>query len=359
MLKILPLLFFTIGLSAQNFLNGSFENSTAAMSCQYNLTNATFNGLMSDVNAYGPGQELDILINGCFQPAIPDGVRAVGVADNPSDEMALALSAPLVAGNSYTITFDSYAEISFRAQGNLEIGASTSNSAFGSLIYTATTVANTWTNHSISFTAPNNATHITVRNVVGAIHWNHVDNFELVTLLPIHIQDFNAKAQNETVKLSWVTAQEFNNNYFILQRSIDGIEWSDLERIEGQGTSEELSFYQYNDLHPQTGTNYYRLIQFDFDGNRTYSNVKAVDFDQHYPNQLQLYPNPSTGIVNIQLGQNLPVKSIRIFNSLGQLVEHYSNSETVLNLNHLEKGIYHLEIETTDNIYIQKQLVLY
>ena len=166
---------------AQTFLNGSFENTTATMACNYNLNNATFNGLMANTNAFGTGNETDILINGCYTAGIPDGVRAIGLAAT-YDEVSLELSAPLVAGNSYMISFWTYGEITFRPLGGIEIGVSMNNNTFGTPVGTAASVASTWMNHMFCFVAPNNGSYITVRNTQnGTIYWNHVDHFEFVS----------------------------------------------------------------------------------------------------------------------------------------------------------------------------------
>lgn len=138
--------------------------------------------MMSDVTAFGAANEMDILIDGCYTSLIPDGVRAIGIA-GLRDEVALALSAPLTIGVSYTISFYSRSEVSFRPRGDVEIGASTSSTAFGTAIYTAVTVESTWIYHEFTFTATEASTHITARNVTGAIYWNHLDHF--VMLEPI------------------------------------------------------------------------------------------------------------------------------------------------------------------------------
>src|SRR5687767_9581083 len=92
-------------LSAQTFLNGSFENTTG--SCDFNITNATFNSMMNDCYAFGSADQLDILNNSCGFGTAENGTNFVGLAvDNSNtltDEFSLELSAPLVAGNTYTL----------------------------------------------------------------------------------------------------------------------------------------------------------------------------------------------------------------------------------------------------------------
>ena len=180
-LLVTAILLISNNIFSQNFLNGSFENTTAPAACNYNLNNATFNGFMANTNAYGGGNECDIIIAGCFNPTIPDGIRAVCLAHVPEDEIAMELSAPLVMGNSYTISFWCYNAPDFSPQGDLEIGASTTNNAFGTQIYVANTVSSFWTNFTFTFVAPNATQWITVRNMPGGAFWNHIDHFEFVT----------------------------------------------------------------------------------------------------------------------------------------------------------------------------------
>ncbi len=207
-LHIIFSIFLLVGsnfIYAQTFQNGSFENTTAPNSCQYNLSNSAFNSFMSSVNAFGSGNECDILITGCNNPSIPNGIRAVGIAHNPVDEIALSLTLPLSIGNSYTISFWSYSSPS-RPQGDIEIGSSATNNSFGTPIYTATTIASTWVNHTFTFIAPNNSQFITVRNVIdGAIHWNHIDNFEFSCLPNLDLGNDTTLCQGETLILDATT----------------------------------------------------------------------------------------------------------------------------------------------------------
>ena len=163
--------------NAQVFLNGSFERTTATSVCHYNLTNANFNGFMKDVKAYGLGNEMDIMVAGCAVPSIPNGIFCVALAHDPTDEIAIALSAPLTIGNAYSFTFFAYSDVTIRPQGDLEIGLSTTNNSFGSLVYTAITIPSTWIKYRVSFVATTQANYVTVRNKTGAVYWNRVDQF--------------------------------------------------------------------------------------------------------------------------------------------------------------------------------------
>jgi hypothetical protein len=114
------------------------------------------------------------------------------------------------------------------------------------------------------------------------------------TPLPITLTSFSADAiNNSSVAVKWTTASEINNNYFAIERSKDGIEFSELKRVSGAGNSTSIHNYYATDNYPYTSTSYYRLRQTDFDGySQTFTaaavHIKASDI----PYEIHVYPNP-------------------------------------------------------------------
>ncbi|OAQ41862.1 hypothetical protein A5893_01725 [Pedobacter psychrophilus] len=95
--------------------------------------------------------------------------------------------------------------------------------------------------------------------------------------LPITLIAFDGTSSNQTITLNWNTAAELNNQYFEIQRSTDGKIFSSLGRLNGTGTSNSSLKYSFLDENPYAGVNYYRLVQFDFDGKSSVSKIVAVD----------------------------------------------------------------------------------
>lgn len=349
--SLIPFFIFSHILTAQTFLNGSFENTTST-GCNYNLNNTAFNNLMSDVNAYGAGNETDIMIVGCYVPTIPDGTYCVALAAPNSDELAMSLSSPLVAGTAYTFTFYAYSDIQFRPQGNVEIGASTSNSTFGSLIYTGITVPNTWVQYTVSFVAPNNTTHITMRNIAGVTHWNRLDAFEMVTLLPVQIDEFTAVLKGQKVQLDWQTQQEKDSDYFSIERSRDGLEWEVLGQLPAAGNSTNLNQYQIFDEQPYIGINYYRIKEFDYSGNAMISNVRAIDYQINQEKSIEIYPNPTSDQLTVScLLPETAFLSIEIYDVTGRKLLEIENQHIAegqhqeqIDLGALSAGVYFLQV---------------
>lgn len=90
--------------------------------------------------------------------------------------------------------------------------------------------------------------------------------------LPIELTEMKAECDGNKVYVTWTTATETDNAYFTVQRSQDGVEWTDLGQVAGSGTTTVSHSYTYVDLAP-VGLAYYRLIQTDTDGDWSSSNM--------------------------------------------------------------------------------------
>lgn len=97
------------------------------------------------------------------------------------------------------------------------------------------------------------------------------------TPLPIELLSFTAKNINDKNVINWETASERDNDYFTIERSIDGYNWSVLSIIDGAGTTKITTKYEYIDYDYTNVVNYYRLKQTDFNGSSEYFNIVAID----------------------------------------------------------------------------------
>jgi hypothetical protein len=91
-------------------------------------------------------------------------------------------------------------------------------------------------------------------------------NLSLRTILPIELLSFKAKVKNNVVALDWTTISENNNNHFILSKSKDAFNYTDIGIVSGGGNSNEIKTYRYIDEFPYDDLNYYRLSQVDDNG---------------------------------------------------------------------------------------------
>src|SRR5690606_31418916 len=88
--------------------------------------------------------------------------------------------------------------------------------------------------------------------------------------LPVTFLYFNTTNINGSVVVKWATATEVNSDYFNIQRSADGLNFSDIGTIEASGFSATKQEYVFTDEVAQLGRSYYRLKAVDTDGYTEY-----------------------------------------------------------------------------------------
>lgn len=176
--------------------------------------------------------------------------------------------------------------------------------------------------------------------------------------LPVELIYFDAEAQNNfTTLLSWETATEINNDFFTVERSLDGINFETITEVAGAGYSSVPRAYQTIDEEPFRGLNYYRLKQTDFDGQYSYSAIRPVWFSESDKVNVLLYPNPADEILIIQIDKVNENDKLSLYNALGQQVLNQSlRNAQQIDIRYLSRGVYFLHL-TIRNETVVEQLV--
>jgi plastocyanin len=109
-----------------------------------------------------------------------------------------------------------------------------------------------------------------------------VGTFTVNSVLPVNLKDFNVQYFNKTVIAEWQTASEQNLDYFLLQKSTDGKNYTEAGRINASGNSDKLESYSLKDerLDMNARYIYYMLKMVDKDGKYSLSPVKLVRNEQ-------------------------------------------------------------------------------
>lgn len=152
-----------------------------------------------------------------------------------------------------------------------------------------------------SVTVNNTTTGTFTYTVSDAASGNCVQDVFNVTVfasLPVRIGSFTASLKADKVLLNWSTLQENNSQYFTIEKSVDGANFSFLGKLDGAGTSTIGHNYQLVDFTPYEGINYYRLSQTDLNGNTTYYEVKRISYkiNKSFGTQIINYGNGLTGV---------------------------------------------------------------
>lgn len=121
---------------------------------------------------------------------------------------------------------------------------------------------------------------------------NIPDGTNYPTALPIELVSFSAQALGNGVEVKWATASEVNNDYFTIERSLDGESFEIVTELSGAGNSNSIINYSIIDGEPYDGLSYYRLIQTDFDGEYKYSDIVSIQFEMNQSKSFfEIYPN--------------------------------------------------------------------
>ena len=170
--------------------------------------------------------------------------------------------------------------------------------------------------------------------------------------LPVKWTSFTVEAKPNTNLLAWTTATEINNDRFDIERSSNGKNFKTIETVKGQGDSFKNVDYNYEDLSPISGSNYYRLKQVDFDGKYEYSDVIRAD---NIVSRINIYPTTSYDYITIDMDEQ-QVASVIVFNEVGQTIKDMTISEitTRIDISDLPNGMYFVQVNAQSGKEIKK-----
>lgn len=135
--------------------------------------------------------------------------------------------------------------------------------------------------------------------------------------LPVDLVAFEAKAKGSNVYLNWEIANEADLSHFVIERSINGRDFSAISKMDRK-TGE--SKYAYVDQAPGAAVAYYRLQMIDKDGQTDLSPTRKVVLSKSENPFFSLTPNPSNGVVRIALNGQQDVASLTIVDISGKIV---------------------------------------
>lgn len=161
-------------------------------------------------------------------------------------------------------------------------------------------------------------------------------------VLPVELLYFEAKLYASNVALLWETGSESENRGFTIQRSPDAQSWTDIGFEAGAGSISYNKSYDWIDRSPLSGNNYYRLIQEDYDGTRTYTNIVHLNLGED--NAIKVYPNPLTTTCQLEWKGQVPV-SLILYDLSGKKVQLFGGNSQVLDLSSLDAGVYILSVQ--------------
>ena len=178
--------------------------------------------------------------------------------------------------------------------------------------------------------------------------------------LPVKLAYFSGQEERfKKVKLEWVTVAEEQNEYFVIEHSIDGQTFREVGQIDGNGTSISEHYYSFWDEFPYSGENYYRLKQVNFDESFEYSDVITVVVGIDMVSPLMLAPSVASEAISLIFNQQPKENSIvEVFNSTGLNILNVSPGIDVhvinLDVSTFKPGMYFIRVPIGREFIIKK-----
>jgi len=172
--------------------------------------------------------------------------------------------------------------------------------------------------------------------------------------LPINLLYFKGNTKGNDVQLQWACESTATDNTYQLQRSDDGVNYSDLTGANIVNNDNTVHQYAYIDNKNNYPVSYYRLKITDNNATTTYSNTVVINKAVNEIGKLTVYPNPATDMIHIVFPQ--ANNRISIINSLGQVVKTFQNNQSNamdLSIGNLSKGVYTIIVHNATNNYHQ------
>jgi len=115
--------------------------------------------------------------------------------------------------------------------------------------------------------------------------------------LPVKLLSFTGQNVENYNLLKWKTASEVNNDYFLIEKSFDGINYKELAKVNGNGNSSSIIEYEFKDEDINQEIIYYRLTQVDYGGVSEKQGVVTISREK---DEISIYPNPASKELNFK-----------------------------------------------------------
>jgi len=180
-------------------------------------------------------------------------------------------------------------------------------------------------------------------------------------VLPVNLVAFNAELQKNYVQVNWQTVTETNTSYFNIQRSTNGVNFTNIDRATAAGNSNAVHNYTYSDTKIADIGNisilYYRLQTVDADGALTVSKIVPVRIPAK-PVSLLAWPNPVKDKLQLRMPNFTGNAIVHIYDVAGKVVYNSTtttyNTDMIINTANLKAGTYFLQVNADGLMLKQK-----
>src|SRR5258706_265235 len=177
------------------------------------------------------------------------------------------------------------------------------------------------------------------------------------TALPVELVSFRADVVDDNVALSWTTGSEYNSDYFTVERSEDGVQFSRVLQKDAAGNSSSTRHYSAVDEHPLYGISYYRLSQTNFDGIMHYSQIVSITIAK--TPELTVFPNPVEDYFVISF-EGIKSFDFALMDMAGNNLMEEKNltASAKVSSGTFQKGIYYVKGFSGKTMFVKKIVIM-
>ena len=166
-------------------------------------------------------------------------------------------------------------------------------------------------------------------------------------ILPVRILTLTAKLKGAQINIEWQTAAEINADHFVIEHSVDGINFEEKGTVDAKRTG---STYSFTDPSSTQGVHYYRLRVMDIDGSFEYSKIFSINVKGKI--LFSVAPNPTTGRITITNnspgGEKLLIQIIDVNGNKIYNKQHLTGAPITVDMAPYPGGIYIIKVN--DNL---------
>ncbi len=270
------------------------------------------------------------------------------VNDQPLGSILTQAGAPVISVSSITTNAVTSVKIMAGIPGSGTVATQLSSSATGNFTYTDNTLTDLSQRYYYLDITESDGTRI----ITAPIWFSRNDTPPLTSLT-----SFFPISQATDVILKWTTEDEMANQYYDVERSVNGGRtYNIIGTVAGTGSTS----YAVKDISPFEGIAYYRLVQRGKDGHVSFTDIKVVDRGKQAASYYTIYPNPVHGILNVKVFSTVAETTIvTIYDMAGRLI---TNKQVALSagaqsipvdMSGLQNGTYMLSIRLAGKISTQ------
>ena len=187
-------------------------------------------------------------------------------------------------------------------------------------------------------------------------------------VLNCDIITFRASLQSNRTKLDWTVLCEQEIDHFVVERSVDGINFTDVAFIKGRPVINAAEAYEAIDYVTNIVADiiYYRLKTVSLNGKSKLSNIISLQRNSKNITDVQILPNPVRDRLQVLINSGISsTADLYIMDGNGKLIKRYtenvqqgSNTFIYNQASNLPVGLYYLRIKIGSEIIIKKFSVI-